>query len=189
MISDDVFRMAIDKALKRQNLSKKTRDSIICLELMGNPDLRDAVIDEYEAAALKYEQGKKAANNVTIEKTEQIQLTLPFPPSINHYWKHRNIGSSVYISAEGVKYRQIVANEARKHENLGTARVSVQMVLNAPNKRKYDIDNRVKALLDALTHAELWNDDEQVDELIIRRGDIQKNNGEVKIIIKKISNE
>ena len=112
-----------------------------------------------------------------------IELTLPFPPSINHYWKHRNIGSSVYISAEGIKYRQIVEIEARKYESLGAARVSVYMVLYAPNKRKFDIDNRVKGLFDALTHARLWDDDEQVDELIIRRGDIQKNNGQVKISI------
>ena len=117
-----------------------------------------------------------------------IALTLPFPPSINHYWRHRRVGTgiSTYISYEGIQYRQIVALEARKYESLGAARLSVQMWLHAPNKRKFDIDNRLKGLIDSLTHAGVWHDDEQIDEIIVRRGAIQKNNGQVKIIIEQI---
>ena len=46
------------------------------------------------------------------------------------------------------------------------------MQLHAPNRRKYDIDNRIKSLLDALTHSGVWLDDELIDRIKIERGAI-----------------
>jgi len=116
-----------------------------------------------------------------------IELILPFPPSINHYWKHRHISSSVYISAEGLKFRQNVAIAARNLKRFGNDRLSINMELSAPTPRKYDIDDRIKAVLDALTKARLWDDDEQIDEITVRRCAIKKG-GELKIIIERINN-
>jgi crossover junction endodeoxyribonuclease RusA len=99
------------------------------------------------------------------------KLTLPFPPSINHYWKHRAIGkrASVYLSSEALAYREAVKNSITATKPLDT-RLSVSVRLHAPNRRKYDIDNRVKFLLDALTHSGAWLDDELIDQLQIERG-------------------
>lgn len=69
---------------------------------------------------------------------------------------------------------------------IGQARLSVKIVIHAPNKRKFDIDNRIKSLFDAITHSGLWDDDEQVDEIHIYRGDIQKNDGCVFLSISTI---
>ena len=52
-ISDDVFRMALDKAMKRQNILKKERDKRIC-EYLINTSLsgRDMLIDIVEKEAV-----------------------------------------------------------------------------------------------------------------------------------------
>lgn len=49
-------------------------------------------------------------------------------------------------------------------------RIKIGLVLHAPNRQKRDIDNFMKCVLDALTHAGVWNDDSQIDDLSIVRG-------------------
>jgi crossover junction endodeoxyribonuclease RusA len=95
-------------------------------------------------------------------------LTLPWPPSINHYWRHAR--GKHYISAEGKAYRDTVRDvlAAGRAQTL-SGRVAVTIVANPPDRRKRDLDNVLKALLDALTHAGLWTDDEQIDDLRIVR--------------------
>lgn len=53
-----------------------------------------------------------------------------------------------------------------------SARLMVSIVLSPPNRRKFDIDNRVKQTLDALQRAGLFEDDEQIDHLTVTRAGI-----------------
>ena len=121
-----------------------------------------------------------------------LEITLPFPPSINSYWKHKVTGrlARVYISQEAVNFRARVIEITRfiglHNKTLGT-RLKVKIELFAPNNRSYDIDNRVKAVFDALTHANVWLDDELVDELTVKRGAVDKNNGHCIVIIEEIA--
>jgi len=48
------------------------------------------------------------------------------------------------------------------------------VILYPPDARRRDLDNYMKALLDALTQAKVWLDDEQVDSLDIHRGKLVK---------------
>jgi len=58
-------------------------------------------------------------------------------------------------------------------------------MLFMPDRRKRDIDNTLKALLDALTHAGVWLDDSQVVDLRIRKSPTL--GGFVSVIIEELS--
>lgn len=60
---------------------------------------------------------------------------------------------------------------------MGQKRLQMQVTLFPRDKRKQDIDNRIKALWDALTDAGVFDDDEQIDVLIVQRGEIRKGGG------------
>lgn len=104
-----------------------------------------------------------------------IALSLPWPPSANTYY--RSVMGRVLISKEGRQYRQTVqatALEQRVGGFIAEARVSVRVHAFPPDRRRRDLDNMLKPMLDAMTHAGLWVDDSQIDELSIRRADVQK---------------
>ena len=118
------------------------------------------------------------------------RIELPFPPSVNHYWRTVVIRGKVrvIISADGRHFRHAVVKAVRAQRaalNLA-ARLAVDVVLNPPDRVRRDLDNfGGKALLDALTHARVWNDDEQIDDLHVRRGDVIKG-GKCVVSIKEL---
>lgn len=65
-------------------------------------------------------------------------------------------------------------------------RISFGVFVSFPNKRKCDISNRIKALEDSLKTLS-FDDDEQIDELFIKRGPINKNDPHCVVIIRQIS--
>lgn len=111
--------------------------------------------------------------------------TLPLAPSVNHYWRTRVIVpkgnpkgafASTYISAEGVAYQKRIKDIiAQKHKGPPLkGRLAINALVHFSDRRKQDLDNRWKALLDALTHSGLIEDDSQFDAEFIRRGEVIK---------------
>lgn len=103
-----------------------------------------------------------------------ILLKLPYPPSVNSYWRHLSKGplaGRVLISDEGRKYRETVLRQVDAMKLDNRLRVEIEAVM--PDRRKRDLDNLPKAVLDALTHAEVWGDDGQIDDLRIFRGPVE----------------
>jgi crossover junction endodeoxyribonuclease RusA len=101
-----------------------------------------------------------------------LTLQLPYPPSANRYY--RRVGSKTLISAEGRAYRlavvAVVARAGWKRSDRLQGRLAVQVEMMAQDRRKRDLDNICKATLDALTHASVWADDGQIDDLRLVRG-------------------
>jgi len=98
----------------------------------------------------------------------RISYALPYPPTVGNYWGISKRG--MYIKKRGIQFRKdvwaIVQQEgAQKLEG----RLNLVIDLVMPDKRKRDIDNVLKALLDALQHAGAYLDDNQIDKLSIQR--------------------
>jgi crossover junction endodeoxyribonuclease RusA len=112
-------------------------------------------------------------------------LVLPWPPSVNSYWRHSARGT--YIGKPGREFRKgaLAAIAKEQPEPFGDSRVSVVIELRAPDRRRRDIDNHTKGICDALTHAKIIDDDSQIDLLKVIRGPIEKD-GAAYVTIEKI---
>ena len=102
-------------------------------------------------------------------------LTIPFPPTLNHNIGRRGgryFQSGEYknfLSQVGWIWLKTVPRDWSKESRYS---VVVELIYNT--RRRYDVDNRIKPILDALTHAGTWNDDAQVDEILVVRGEVDK---------------
>lgn len=104
----------------------------------------------------------------------EIIYHLPYPPSLNRYWRH--VGARTLLSQAGRRYRHDVATccmqQGIKKTLLG--RLSVTLNVFVPDRRKRDLDNIPKAILDALEIAKVYVDDSQIDELKLLRCGMKK---------------
>lgn len=100
-----------------------------------------------------------------------LELELPYPPSINHYW--RRMRNRTVISKEGKQFRaDVVAllNAGKTRPIAGPLKVEVELF--PPDRRRRDVDNTLKSLLDALQHGGAYEDDGQIDDLRIHRREV-----------------
>lgn len=103
-----------------------------------------------------------------------MKLILPFPPSVNTYWRHPNKGAFAgksLISAAGRKFQSAacaaIVEQLRRLPKPTSAPASVEIVLFPPDNRIRDLDNYNKALFDVLTHVGVWEDDSQVKRMLV----------------------
>lgn len=96
-----------------------------------------------------------------------VAFATGWPPSVNHYWGAR--GKGRYVKREGLAYRSAVVSQfyAMREQGFGSSKVRVRIQACAPDKRRRDLDNVLKAALDSMAHARVFNDDSQVTDLRI----------------------
>jgi crossover junction endodeoxyribonuclease RusA len=121
-----------------------------------------------------------------------MEITLPYPPSVNRYW--RSIGRGrVIISREGRSYRRevgyiVVDRHDGELPEPTEARLKVTIKAFMPDRRRRDLDNVLKATLDSLQNGGIFKDDEQIDDLRIIRSGIEPP-GRLEIAIEEHENE
>jgi len=98
-----------------------------------------------------------------------INFELPFPPSINHLW--RRVGNRTLLSKHGRAYRARVCALLRGMKPL-SGNLSVAIDMYPPDRRRRDVDNIQKSLLDALMHGGAYHDDSQISKLTIERREV-----------------
>ena len=96
-----------------------------------------------------------------------IEFTLPWPPSVNTYW--RNFDGRMIISARGREYRETVGDQMTLQKMVKRFANPLRVEIEAfrPDKRRRDLDNLLKATLDGLAHAGVYEDDSQIVDLRI----------------------
>lgn len=106
---------------------------------------------------------------------------------MNSYY--RSIRGRNIISKKGRQYRSAVIEQVKAEWGSSpprlAGRLDVRVTAYPPDRRKRDLDNLFKSLLDAMEHAELFVDDGQIDHLQITRGHPSKP-GEVFVCIQEI---
>ena len=97
-----------------------------------------------------------------------INVRLPWPPQVNNYYtvaRNRKI-----LSTKGRAYKahcvaELMEQKARKGLK---SRLEVLIDVYPPDRRKRDLDNLCKPILDALQDYGMF-DDSQIDDLRVRR--------------------
>lgn len=90
------------------------------------------------------------------------------PPSINTFYAHT--GKRRFITKKGREFKEYVEWQLKslRIPPFGSARLKMTYEFNFKGKRKRDTSNYIKVMEDCLSGI-LFDDDEQVDEVIARR--------------------
>ena len=103
-----------------------------------------------------------------------MTFTLPWPPSVNDYWRVDPRTQTWHVKDAGVAYRdqavkQIALETPRGNLKPISDEVLVGILVHPPDRRNRDTDNLYKASYDAITAAMIWLDDSQVADEMQRR--------------------
>lgn len=97
-----------------------------------------------------------------------FRVVLPYPPTVNTLW--RRVGNKTLLSAEGRAYHERVAVIVRQADLRAVPPTphEVEVIAYVPDRRKRDVDNILKAILDPLYRA-IGLDDSVVTRLTVEK--------------------
>ena len=115
-----------------------------------------------------------------------VELALPWPPSTNRLWRCPTSGKlrgRHLLSTEARRYKDNArhALEAQDVEPL-PGHVAVDMVAHPPDRRRRDLDNIIKIILDSLK-GRAFGDDSNVVRLSIERGAVEPG-GRIRVCVR-----
>lgn len=124
--------------------------------------------------------------NSEAQTVEAPVITLPYPPTINHYYTVAR-GRKI-LSKRGRDYKKVCWAEIMLQGGAQRVTGDVCVFIRAypPDQRKRDLDNILKPILDVLTTSEIYQDDSQVVDLRIQKFNPSKP-GRVEVIVSGLS--
>lgn len=113
-------------------------------------------------------------------------MILPYPPALNALYRMGR--GNWYMQKEGKQYKQDVfflVKMLRLPYLPIKGRIGMEVVAYPPDKRRRDIDGILKVLLDSLTLAQLYEDDNQIKRLLVEMMpySVDKPNGELQLLV------
>ena len=100
---------------------------------------------------------------------KRIEIKIERPPSINRLWRASK-GGTVYRSPEYTGWKKVAAWEivAQAKGKKIKGPFKMEMTVERPDKRKRDLDNLLKAVLDALQAAGTIQNDSDCQWIVAR---------------------
>lgn len=100
----------------------------------------------------------------------RVELT-GLPPTVNHLYRTSRNGIR-YKTPQGREWQNNTAAimaATRKNHRPYSGDVALEIVFRTADRRRWDLDNRVKALQDCLAMAGVIEDDRQIQRLLVER--------------------
>ncbi len=98
------------------------------------------------------------------------------PPTVNHFYRSAR-GGRRYKTPEGRVFQEATVLEIKgkaRQRTPYTGRVALHIIMTCRTQRRWDLDNRVKAVQDCIQAAGIIADDSQIDELVVLRERLPK---------------
>lgn len=118
------------------------------------------------------------------------EFEMPWPPTLNHYHQPVKMGERGVRIVKGAKARKYAKEMESYLKGIGLynemipegVKLYMHLTLNPPTLARYDVDNRTKGIMDALSNANFYADDDQVHKLTIVKGvKVKGGNVQVKV--------
>ena len=111
-------------------------------------------------------------------------IKLPYPPTVNHYYTVARGRKILSKRGRAFKVAAVAFMQNQKVPKITEGRFSVYIIARCPDKRRRDLDNILKPLLDALGSGGYGAipDDSHIDDLRITRFNPIKG-GSIQILI------
>lgn len=122
------------------------------------------------------------APQMTLLELRSLTFQLPMPLSVNEAWHHvpyhdpldrkRPLKVRIVLTDEHRHFRSRVISLVRRQMKTApplVGRIEMLLQLYFSNFRECDVDNRIKPLQDALTHAQAYRDDCLIDRECVER--------------------
>jgi crossover junction endodeoxyribonuclease RusA len=117
------------------------------------------------------DQPKPQPEQKTLPGTTAVSFIIPLPPSVNALYGVGSDGQKFLLPDQKTFRNDVIGilHISKRGREPLSGRLELWMRLHFANKRRSDIDNRIKSALDAMSHAGAFMDDSQIDKLIVER--------------------
>jgi crossover junction endodeoxyribonuclease RusA len=112
--------------------------------------------------------------NPAVRVIRGLSMTLPMPPTVNHYYQSRGKQRFLSDAAKAFRVDVVAAFYQRGKFAPFSGPLRLSAVLSFATRRECDLDNRVKSLQDALQWAGFYESDSQIDILRVIRGPLKR---------------